>query len=131
VLTAVRQSLVAGGRFVLVEDLLHRPLEGDDDVAELARRWASPPLRDVAAVRVALAAAGLAIVVEHYLTGGVAVTAPDALERRVARLSRWRRLVPIAPWHRLAVAFLGGCALERLYAHELACYLVFVCEHRA
>jgi len=129
VLANVQRSLVPGGRFVWVEDLLRSPLEdGDVDVAELARRWSSPKLRDVATARAALAAAGLDLVKEDDLTSRVAVSAARRLDRREAGLRRWRAMLPFAPWQRLMDAFVGGCALERLYGRGQACYSVFVCE---
>lgn len=126
----VHRALRPAGRFVQVEDVLREP--GDaahPDVAELARRWASPPLRTAAALRAALAAAGLPVAQQVDLTARVAAAPPQRIGRRAARLRRWR-LLPFPPWHRLVDAFLGGCALERLYAAGRARYVVHVCERR-
>ncbi|MCR9244302.1 MAG: methyltransferase domain-containing protein [bacterium] len=129
VLGNVARSLRPGGRFVWVEDLLAEPFaaEGgrDEDVDELSRRWFSPPLRSRQAARDALRDAGLTLVDEHDLTPRVQFATAAAVARRAARLARWRWL-PIPPWQRLADAFLGGCALERLYARGVACYVVLV-----
>lgn len=124
----VRDALVPGGRFVQVEDLLRDAAAAADvDVAELARCWSSPPLRDLAAVRTALAAAGLRIRGETDLTARVAPAERARIDRQQARLKLWRAF-PLPAWRRLTDAFLGGCALERLYAADRACYVVFVCE---
>ncbi|MCA8974031.1 MAG: class I SAM-dependent methyltransferase [Planctomycetes bacterium] len=129
VLAGVHRCLAPGGRFVQVEDLLREPAAADDRcVSELSRCWSSPPLRDLATAKAALAAAGLDLVREIDLTERVAPAAPRLLDRRESRLRWWRAALPIAPWHRLADAFLGGSALERLYASGRACYRVFVCE---
>ena len=125
----VARSLRPGGRFVWVEDLLAEPSAvasgRDEDVDELSRRWFSPPLRTRQAAREALRDVGLTLVDEHDLTPRVRFAAADVVTRRAARLARWRWL-PIPPWQRLADAFLGGCALERLYARGAACYVVLV-----
>ncbi|MFO1076361.1 MAG: class I SAM-dependent methyltransferase [Planctomycetota bacterium] len=128
VLANVHASLGSGGTLVWVEDLLARELRDDADVQELARRWSSPPLRDRAGAAAAAARTGLPIRREVDLTARVAAGDAAAVARRAAQLARWRAMVPFRPWHRLADAFLGGCALERLYARGEACYVARLCD---
>jgi len=126
VLASVRRALAPGGHFVWVEDLLQQTAPGDAEVAELARRWSSPPLRDVGQARRLLGDAGLAVVREVDLTAQVDVAPPGRLHEIERRLHAWRALLPLPPARRLLDAFLGGLALERLYARGLACYRVWV-----
>jgi len=128
VLANVRSALAPRGVFVWVEDLLHAPLPGDADVAELAHRWHSPPLRDVATVRREIANAGLSLVREIDLTPQVPIASAASLRERAAHLHRWRRFVPLPFVRRAIDAFLGGIALERLYARSAACYRVWMSE---
>lgn len=128
-LANVRRALRPGGVFLWVEDLLREPVTDDADVRQLAEAWASPPLRDVATARAALAAAGLRTIAEFDLTSQVPVTPADRLAVRARRLRRLRA-IPLPSLRRLADAFLGGTALERLYARELACYRVWMSERQ-
>ncbi|MBL8751008.1 MAG: methyltransferase domain-containing protein [Planctomycetes bacterium] len=127
VLRNVHGALWPGGVLLWVEDLLVQPADGDVDVAELARRWSSPPLRDVATARRELAAAGFEPVREIDLTPQVPFASTPGAPARAARLSRWRK-VPLSPLRGMIDAFLGGLALERLYARGVACYRVWMSE---
>lgn len=129
-LRAIAAVLAPGGRLVWVEDQLREAAPGDADVAELAARWSSPPLATVAAARAALAAAGLCAAREIDLTAQVSFVPMATNEQRTRRLLRLRRFAPLPAARRLADAFLGGLALERLYARRLACYRVWMCEHQ-
>lgn len=126
-LANAHRSLRPGGVFLWVEDLLRRPAADDADVRRLAAEWSSPPLRDEATARAALQAAGLPVVAEWDLTAQVPTTAIARLAGRERNL-RWLRAIPLPTARRLADAFLGGTALERLYARELACYRVWMSE---
>lgn len=128
VLRAVHAALAPGGVFVWLEDMLAHPLDGDPDVAELAWRWHSPPLRDVDAARAALQAAGFAVRREIDLTAQVPFASSDESARRAKRLRRWRNVIPLPSARRLLDAFLGGLALERLYARGAVRYRVWMCE---
>lgn len=128
VLANVRRSLAPGGAFVWVEDLLRLPLVADTDVQRLAAAWCSPPLRSVDAVRQALRDAGLRLFAEADLTAQVPRGGLPQLAAGERRWSRVRRLCPVPSLRRLLDAFLGGIALERLYARELACYRVWMSE---
>lgn len=128
-LRAVRDRLAPAGVFVWVDD--HRADaaacgDGDADVQELARCWASPPLRTVASARASLAAAGLRLEREIDLTGRVPFL--------TARQNRWRRrllqglgaIAPLPAQRAVLRAFCGGLALERLYARRACRYLVWM-----
>ncbi len=127
-LRALAGVLAPGGRLLWVEDRLRDEGHDDADVAELATRWCSPPLASVAAARRALAAAGLHATREIDLTDQVPFSPMASNDARRRKLERLRRWTPSAGARRLADAFLGGLALERLYARGLACYRVWMCE---
>ena len=128
VLRNVRHALAPRGIFLWVEDLLLLPMPADTDVTELASRWCSPPLRDAATARRGLEAAGFRVLREIDLTPQVPVASAASLHARAVRLQRWRRAVPLPFGRRLFDAFLGGVALERLYARSAACYRVWMSE---
>lgn len=125
-LQAIRAALTPGGTLVWVDDLLREPAAGDDDVRELAACWSSPLLRDDAEVAAALRTAGLAPVAAADLTPQVPLVPMAANRRRARRLRRLGAWLPLPPVRRLAAAFRGGLALERLYARGLACYRVLM-----
>jgi hypothetical protein len=128
VLASVRAALRPGGTFLWVEDVLRDGGAGDADVDALARAWASPPLRGRDDVHAALRGAGLRVVREFDLTHRVPV-APVATNRRRRRgLALLRTLLPLPAVRRCTAAFLGGLALERLYAKGLASYRVWMSE---
>jgi 2-polyprenyl-3-methyl-5-hydroxy-6-metoxy-1,4-benzoquinol methylase len=138
VLCSVRARLAPGGTFLWVEDLLREAPDAAADAAAaadiakdvqtLARCWASPPLRTVAEAREALAAAGFRVVREVDLTARVPVVAMARNRRRTRLLGVLRRLAPLAAMRRCALAFLGGCALERLYSRSACSYRVWMAE---
>jgi SAM-dependent methyltransferase len=128
VLQRVRAVLRRGGAFVWIEDLLREPLPGDLDVAEVATRWGSPPLRDVDSARAAIGRAGLRIVEETDLSTQVPVLPMASALARTRFLTRLRKCIPLRPLRRLLDAFVGGLALQRLYARGLACYRVYMTE---
>ncbi|MDA7936318.1 methyltransferase domain-containing protein [bacterium] len=126
VLQNVRKSLRPGGTLIWLEDLLNHPATDDVDVSTLARDWSSPPLRDLASIHSELNKAGLQVVLESDLTPQVPHRSLPQIERSCCAANRWRRLLPLPFARRIAQAFLGGFALERLYARDLACYRLFV-----
>lgn len=131
VLQHVRSLLRRGGVFLWVEDLLREPATGDLDVAEVARCWGSPPLRDVDSARVAIGRAGLRIVAENDLSTQVPILPMASALARARFLTRVRTCLPLRPLRLLLDAFVGGLALQRLYARGLACYRVWVIERPA
>ena len=126
VLQNVRKSLRPGGKLIWLEDLLNHPATDDVDVSALARDWSSPPLRDVASIHSELKKAGLQLVAESDLTPQVPHRSLPQIERSYRTANRWGRLLPLPFTRRIAHAFVGGFALERLYARNLACYRLFV-----
>lgn len=126
VLRQIRQSLRPAGKLIWLEDLLREPTAADADVIALARDWSSPPLRDVASVRHELQAAGLQLLEEWDLTPQVPHRSLPQIQRSHAAASRWRRFTPLPFARRIAQAFAGGFALERLYARDMACYRVLL-----
>lgn len=116
-----------GGRLVLVEDMAAGPeVESDADAALLLDKWHGTRLPTVDAYRDALARAGLQLEHEVDLTPSVRSRSEAKLaasERRLARMRGW----PLSPKSRRVVdAFLGGVALERLYARGHMRYVAMV-----
>jgi SAM-dependent methyltransferase len=137
VLRGVRARLAPGGTFLWVEDVLREAVgnaaspDGEAiaaDVQTLARCWASPPLRTLIEASAALAAAGFRVVREVDLTTRVPVVSMATNRRRTRLLTLLRRFVPLSSVRRCALAFLGGCALERLYSRSACSYRVWMCE---
>lgn len=137
VLRHVHAALAPGGRLLWLDDGLDdahggRATEPADsaDVAELAACWASPPLRALGTMRAALTRAGFAVVGEVDLTDRVPFATPTTLRRRRGWLRLLRAITPL-PWLRhVGDAFLGGLALERLYARGRARYHLWIAERR-
>ncbi|MFO1032461.1 MAG: class I SAM-dependent methyltransferase [Planctomycetota bacterium] len=137
VLRHVHRALAPGGRLLWLDDVLDDAHDGSaaepantDDVAELAACWASPPLRSLGTVRAALTSTGFAVVDELDLTARVPFAPPTTLRRRRGVLRLLRAIAPL-PWLRhVANAFLGGLALERLYARGCARYHLWIAERR-
>lgn len=126
-LRRIAAALTTHGTFVWVDDWRSGVAADDPDVFELAQRWSSPPLRERGDLPALLAAAGLQIKAEFDLTAQVpfaaAATASGASAGRRGRW--WQRVLrwsPSATGRGVAAAFLGGLALERLYARGRACY---------
>jgi hypothetical protein len=94
----------------------------------VATRWGSPPLRDVDSARAAIGLAGLRIVEETDLSTQVPVLPMASALARTRFLTRLRKCIPLRPLRRLLDAFVGGLALQRLYARGLACYRVYMTE---
>lgn len=126
VLQNVRKSLRPGGTLIWLEDLLTHPVTEDADVSALARDWSSPPLRDVSSIHSELNKVDLQLVAESDLTSQVPYRSLAQIERSYSRADRWRRMAPLPFARRVAQAFVGGFALERLYARKIACYRLFV-----
>ena len=121
-LRAIRAALKPGGHFVWLDDSLRAEASNDADVQELSRRWSSPPLPELAQRDRRLHAAGLRVLRTIDITSQVASAPPRDKEKRRRRLLWLRRLLPLPLARHLADAFLGGIALEDLYARGVACY---------
>lgn len=122
VLRAVRNALRPGGHFVWLDDALRADSHHDADVLELSRRWSSPTLPELALRNQRLEAAGLRVLRTIDITAQVASAPARNKERRRKNLLLLRRLLPLPLARHLADAFLGGIALEDMYARGVACY---------
>jgi hypothetical protein len=77
-----------------------------------------------------VAEAGLAVHRDIDLTDQVPDRGSKARERARRRLTALRRITPLAGPRRVLDAFLGGLALERLYARDRMRYRVLVARRR-
>jgi hypothetical protein len=82
------------------------------------------------AVRAVLDRVGFARVAEVDLTARVPFGSPSTLRRRRGWLRLVRACAPMAWLRHVASAFLGGLALERLYARGSTRYRLWVGERR-
>jgi len=121
-------SLVPGGFFFIIEDMA---LDDIDEIApkeaELLRKhWSCRRFPRPADYDRLLAASGLEIIERIDLTPRVRfreVKVLDALEQKYR--NRYRR-IPLRPVRSILSAYLGGIALERLYAQKLAAYRMLI-----
>jgi cyclopropane fatty-acyl-phospholipid synthase-like methyltransferase len=128
-LASIATSTVAHGRLVAVEDVaVDAGVAADRDGCELRARWSTSNLYARATWLEALATAGFALRAVHDLTPQVRPRAAAVLSR-TARTLRWvRAALPTSGSRAVADAFLGGVALERLYAKGAMRYLAFEAE---
>jgi SAM-dependent methyltransferase len=114
-----------GALLAVCEDMAAGELDGDADAVVLREAWATPRLHAVADYRRALAAAGFVLLDETDLTAQVRTAPPAALARRARRLAA-ARLLPSRWLRRVAQAYRGGVALERLYGGGAMRYVAMV-----
>jgi cyclopropane fatty-acyl-phospholipid synthase-like methyltransferase len=121
-------SLVPGGRLVLVEDMAAEAIEAShpSEAHLLREHWGCRPFPSIADHETALAAAGLQVVERIDLTPRVRHRPIEQLERARARYSALQRRIPVAMVRRVLSAYLGGIALEKLYAAGKARYSLLV-----
>ena len=117
-----------GGRMLLVEDMA----TGDVDATHpheahlLREHWGSHRFPRVEDYEACLAAAGFEITRRVDLTAHVCHRPATELDRVGAAYASWHRRVPLAPVRRVLSAYMGGIALEKLYAAGLARYELLV-----
>jgi 2-polyprenyl-3-methyl-5-hydroxy-6-metoxy-1,4-benzoquinol methylase len=119
-------ALSPRGALLVVEDIPQASIDGTHDAELLARHWACPHLPTEDDYRQGFAREELTIEHEDDLTPLVRfrdATTVDALEERY---TRWYRRVPLAPVRAVLAAYLGGLAIERLYARAELRYRLFV-----
>ncbi len=111
------QRLRAGGRLVLVEDMLNEPAgRAQAAVKPLTTLWSTPTLHTVEDYRDALHEAGLTLEAEHDLSAWVCCGDLSGFPGRRAKLQRWLAVCPLPPLREVLRAFLGGLYLEELHA---------------
>ena len=118
-------ALAPGGALLLVEDIP----SGDvppHDAELLAKHWSCPRLPTEADYREAIAREGLTLEREDDLTSHVRMRDAAAVDRAERRYQRLWRLLPFAPARAVLAAYLGGIAIERLYATKRLRYRLFV-----
>ncbi|MEM7199468.1 MAG: methyltransferase domain-containing protein [Planctomycetota bacterium] len=124
-LANVAAAMAPGARLVAVEDVAaDDAVAADPDAAELLQRWSTAGLPSLATWRRACAAAGLHVERVHDLTAQVQPRPASVLARSERRLKALRRAMPVAAARAVLDAFLGGIALERLYAKGATRYVV-------
>jgi SAM-dependent methyltransferase len=118
-------ALAPGGALLLVEDVPPEAIP-PHDAELLARHWSCPRLPSEADYRDAFAANALTLEHEEDLTAHVRMRGVDAVDRAERRYRRLWRLLPFAPARAVLAAYLGGLAIERLYATKRLRYRLFV-----
>ncbi len=119
------------GALLIVEDIPSDAIDGTHDAELLARHWSCPHLPTEQDYRQGFAREGLTIEHEEDLTPlvrGRDVATIDSLE---ARYARWYRRLPLPPARAVMAAYLGGLAIERLYAIGKLRYRLFVARREA
>ncbi len=126
------RSLAPGGRLLLLEDMARNAKVAEEKDAEvLLHCWRTAQLHDRAGYERALDAAELDVQMEIDLTARVHRRTPSELARSRRRLTWTKRLVPFPLVREVADAFLGGLALERLYANDHMTYRAIVAQQRS
>jgi len=118
-------ALAPGGALLLVEDIPVSEVP-PHDAELLARHWSCPRLPSDADYRAAFAREGLTLEHEEDLTPHVRMRDLAAVDRAERRYQRLLRLLPFAPARAVLAAYLGGLAIERLYATGRLRYRLFV-----
>jgi len=121
-------ALRPGGTLALVEDTVAADIDAlhPEEAQVLRRHWGCarfPREEDYAAL---LPAAGLAVVRRIDLTPRVRHRPPEVLDRLARRYRAWFRAIPLPAVRGVVSAFLGGVALEMLYARGEARYGLLV-----
>lgn len=126
VLANVAGALRPGGRFVALEDCSANVLPDDADTSLLCERWVLDRLQHTDEVRESLDRHGFRVRDTIDLTAQVAPRPAAVLDASERRLRRTRRWLPVG--RDVVDAFLGGVALERLYARGAMRYLAWITE---
>jgi len=126
-------ALAPGGRMLLVEDMAAQDIEEShpSEAGLLREHWGCRPFPSVAHYEAALASAGLSIVRWLDLTPRVRYRGLEALDRAQRRYAALHHRIPIPMVRRVLSAYLGGIALERLYALGIARYSLIVASREA
>jgi SAM-dependent methyltransferase len=121
-------ALVPGGRMLLVEDMAAGDIEASHpaEASLLREHWGCRAFPRTADYEAALAAAGLSLVERIDLTPRVRYRSIGELDRLRATYEAWQRRLPFALARRVLSAYLGGVALEKLYAAGKARYSLIV-----
>jgi SAM-dependent methyltransferase len=118
-------ALAPGGALLLVEDIPSADVP-PHDAELLAKHWSCPQLPSEVDYRDAFAREGLTLEHEEDLTSHVRMRDAAAVDRAERRYQRLWRLLPFAPVRAILAAYLGGLAIERLYATGRLRYRLFV-----
>ena len=119
-------ALTPRGALLIVEDVPAHSIDGTHDGDLLARHWACPHLPTEDDYRDGFARERLTIEYEEDLTSLVRVRDARTIDLLEERYARWYRRLPLAPARAVLAAYLGGLAIERLYANGKLRYRLFV-----
>ncbi len=109
----VRNLASAGGKLLIVDDVASGDVP-DREADLLARHWHCPRVYTFDDYRRAFT--GLAVEREEDLTAGVRTRDLETLAKVERKYARLHRLAALAPARAILSAYLGGIAIERLYA---------------
>ncbi len=131
-LSGLARVLAPGGRFVLVEDMAQDGSVAQcSEARELLSTWSTLHLHTSEDYERAVEQAGLSILEAHDLSAQVEHSDPTRLRARADRMRTLRRLTPSRTGRRIIDAFLGGLALEQLYARGQMRYRMLMVGGRA
>lgn len=129
VIAHLAAALQPGGRLLLLEDMGTRAeLLQDPDGQELCARWHGGRLHLHEEFVQAVASSGLTVTRELDLSAQVALRTLAARRRAERRFTRLHRFAGNTRLRDVADAFLGGFAMERLYACGLLSYRLLLAE---
>lgn len=121
-------ALAPGGALLLVEDMAVADIDArhPEEAGILHRHWGCRRFPREEDYETHLRDAGLAITRRVDLTPLVRHRTLAELEAAGRRYSAWSRWLPVAPVRRVLSAYIGGIALEKLYARGEARYKLLV-----
>lgn len=118
-------GLAPGGALLIVEDVPTTQVPAHE-AGLLAQYWSCPRLPSETDYREAFRREGLTLDHEEDLTSQVRMRGVDAVDRAERRYRHLSRLLPFPPARAVLAAYLGGLAIERLYATGRLRYRLFV-----
>lgn len=127
-LAGLARALRPGGRMVLVEDMVANDIEATfpREAAALREHWGCVRFPRVGDYEQALRQGGMRAIRRIDLTPRVRYRPVAELDRVGAVYARWFKRLPLAPARRVLSAYIGGIALEKLYAAGEARYRLIV-----
>ena len=125
-------ALAPGGSLLLIEDMVTADIDArhPEEARILHRHWGCPRFPSENDYESHLQAAGLRVARSLDLTPLVRHRTIGDLDAAARRYAAWSRWLPIGAARRVLSAYIGGIALEKLYARGEARYKLLVAMGR-